>query len=284
LESKYGLLAFDLDGTVLDSGKGPAPAVLAALEKARLIGCRLAVCTGRPETLIPQSVWNIPFLDYVISVNGAMIRELKSGRVLRMLSLQADVVREVCAAARRSGAGLQASFPSGNLIDLRAWYFIYRHMKRSGVKQTVLGNWRRTGRVFSIRPFIRRAIRTAPEPVIKIVCVYRSMEECRAHGGLFVNPGNVEPVSTMGIDIEITAKNATKGQALSALCRELSIGKDAVFAIGDSENDLSMREYSGCFVAMGNAGPDVKNAADYITDSVDHDGAARAIQQHVLKE
>jgi len=48
-------------------------------------------------------------------------------------------------------------------------------------------------------------------------------------------------------------------------------------AIGDSENDLTMIEYSGLGVAMGNAAEIVKEKADYITDTNGNDGVAKAI-------
>ncbi len=53
-------------------------------------------------------------------------------------------------------------------------------------------------------------------------------------------------------------------------------------AIGDSLNDLEMIRYAGIGVAMGNARPEVKEEADYITASNDADGVAEAIERFVL--
>ena len=54
-------------------------------------------------------------------------------------------------------------------------------------------------------------------------------------------------------------------------------------AIGDTENDISIIDAAGIGVAMGNATPDVKEAADYITCSNEEDGVAAAIR-HFLPE
>ena len=49
-------------------------------------------------------------------------------------------------------------------------------------------------------------------------------------------------------------------------------------AFGDGGNDIGMLRHAGIGVAMGNANDDVKNAADYITTSVDENGIAHALK------
>jgi len=50
-------------------------------------------------------------------------------------------------------------------------------------------------------------------------------------------------------------------------------------AFGDGFNDLSMLEYAGIGIAMGNAVDEVKAIADFITVSNDEDGIAIALEQ-----
>ncbi|WP_172413612.1 HAD hydrolase family protein, partial [Ligilactobacillus salivarius] len=56
-----------------------------------------------------------------------------------------------------------------------------------------------------------------------------------------------------------------------------------VMAIGDEENDISMIEFAGIGVAMENAVPAVKEAANEITVDNDHDGVAKVIEKFALK-
>jgi Cof subfamily protein (haloacid dehalogenase superfamily) len=281
LANKFCLLAFDLDGTTLVNGADLSAFTIDTLKSAKETGCRLAVCTGRPETLVPRSVWDIPFLDYVISANGAMTRELKSGRVLSLIPLDKGAVKTVYERKKQSGAGLQVHFPGAGKIDLKAWYRMYRYMKNRGMGESLRENWLKTNRLFSVYPVVHGSVRKADEPIIKMVCVYRSAGECRDYRELFSDIDKIEAVSSMDIDIEITAKEATKGRALGMLCREMSIEKRNVFAIGDGENDISMREYAGCLVAMGNAARGLLREADYIAGYAHDDGAARAIRRYV---
>jgi hydroxymethylpyrimidine pyrophosphatase-like HAD family hydrolase len=96
--------------------------------------------------------------------------------------------------------------------------------------------------------------------------------------------GHVAAVTLTGYEIEVTSKNATKGNALSFIRRGRGIGKDRVMAIGDNENDLSLRDEAGYFIAMGNAGETIKAAADYVSAGVDKDGVAQAINTLILKK
>ena len=49
-------------------------------------------------------------------------------------------------------------------------------------------------------------------------------------------------------------------------------------AFGDGGNDVEMIEYAGIGVAMGNALPDVRKHADYVTSTVDEDGIVAALR------
>ena len=81
------------------------------------------------------------------------------------------------------------------------------------------------------------------------------------------------------IDIHITHKDATKKHALEELLRIENLAKENLMAVGDANNDLPLFEVAGYKVAMGNGSDLLKEAADYITDSVEEDGLAKAIEK-----
>lgn len=82
---------------------------------------------------------------------------------------------------------------------------------------------------------------------------------------------------------EITQKSMTKGTAFKEICKYL--GEDfRTVAIGDSENDLPMFEKADLSIAMGNASPIAKEAADWITTTIDDDGLYNAFQYANLLE
>ena len=83
--------------------------------------------------------------------------------------------------------------------------------------------------------------------------------------------------------LEFTHKEATKGRALEYLANLKGIERESVIAIGDSYNDISMLQYAGLAIAMGNAPEEVKAHADYVTGINDEDGVAQAIHRFVLE-
>jgi hydroxymethylpyrimidine pyrophosphatase-like HAD family hydrolase len=82
--------------------------------------------------------------------------------------------------------------------------------------------------------------------------------------------------------LEITRKEATKGQALKFLSEKEGISAEEIVAIGDSYNDLDMLQFAGTGVAVANAPQEVKNAADVITRAAAEDGVAVFLEKYVL--
>lgn len=92
-----------------------------------------------------------------------------------------------------------------------------------------------------------------------------------------------ELCNTGGQNRELSPKGIDKGvgvaRALAYLGRE---GNARTFGFGDSGNDLGMLAAVETAVAMGNAMPEVKAVADYVTDDVAHDGTVTAMQHFGL--
>jgi len=82
--------------------------------------------------------------------------------------------------------------------------------------------------------------------------------------------------------LEIMPKTAAKPAAIDYLRHQLNIEKSEIIAIGDNYNDISMLEYAGVGIAMGNAPDEVKRIADDITLSNDEDGVAASIAKYIF--
>ena len=78
-------------------------------------------------------------------------------------------------------------------------------------------------------------------------------------------------------NLEFVLPHTTKGTAVEALAKHWGFSPDEVMTLGDSENDLSMLRFAGAGVAMGNAKPNIKEAARYETTDNNHHGVAKAI-------
>ena len=85
--------------------------------------------------------------------------------------------------------------------------------------------------------------------------------------------------------LEIVSKGISKGNALIKMAEMLHVPLAHCIAAGDSENDISMIRTAGTGVAMANAEPAVKEAADYVTQADNNNsGIAEVIEAFVLQD
>ena len=82
--------------------------------------------------------------------------------------------------------------------------------------------------------------------------------------------------------VDIIAPDGGKRAAVEQYCRDNGWAREEIIAFGDSDNDLEMIRYAGIGVALGNAEPEVKAAADYVTADIDDDGLAKALEHFGL--
>lgn len=78
--------------------------------------------------------------------------------------------------------------------------------------------------------------------------------------------------------VEVMHRHASKTQAIQLLMKQYGLHQDEIIAIGDNYNDKGMIEFAGMGVAMGNAPDEIKAVADYITDTNNNDGVAKALK------
>jgi hydroxymethylpyrimidine pyrophosphatase-like HAD family hydrolase len=94
---------------------------------------------------------------------------------------------------------------------------------------------------------------------------------------LFVNV--VPAFEEGGWYCEIVPARISKWTGLTQLAHKLGIPPDAICAVGDQRNDLPMIREAALGVAMGNATPEVKEAADLVTGRHDEDGIVAVVER-----
>jgi len=102
-------------------------------------------------------------------------------------------------------------------------------------------------------------------------------EKCSIMADMAESFPDLRVTSSVECNIELNSKDASKGQALSALCRLLEIPVGQAMAFGDGSNDLDMIECAGMGISMANGEELVRAAANYVTLDNNHAGVADAI-------
>ena len=96
------------------------------------------------------------------------------------------------------------------------------------------------------------------------------------------NIKNINVSSSWSNNIEVMEEEVSKGNSLKYLCERLNVKRENVIAIGDNENDMSMIDFAGLGVSMGNGNKKLKTIADIITSTNDEDGVAKIIEKYIL--
>lgn len=269
------LIAFDLDGTLLDDEKRLPGDNLAALTAAAEKGIIIVAATGRTYDGVPEVVRSLPFIRYYITCNGAGVYDTAEGTELYKSEIDPDTAVRLCRHmdtrpaiydCYQNGRGwVSQRFydQAADYIPNRGIYELYMH-SRTPV------------------PELKDTLAERGQGVQKLQMHFRDPEarlrELRELPGLFPE---LLVTSALATNIEINSRGANKGSALLALCRVLGIEAADTLAFGDGTNDLTMLQAAGTGVAMANAEPEVKAAADLVTVSNNDCGVAKIIWEQI---
>lgn len=276
---KIGIVALDLDGTLLDSQKRLSDVNKAALEMAADAGVLIVPTTGRFFGMMPQAVRDLPFVRYAITVNGAQVydRETDTAMVREEIPLPmaVDLMRlldryDVIYDCYRSNWGWMTETLQAKAADYAtdAHYLkMIREFRKpvQELKAHLLGT-KPEGDVQKVMMFSRNA------PEGKSVVDAISDEVAKDFPDLKIT-------SSTWNNLEFNISSANKGNSLRRFAECLGMTLENCVAFGDGLNDLSMIEAAGIGVAMANAHPDVLAAADMVAASNDEDGVAKTLTQ-----
>ncbi len=270
---EYKLVALDLDGTLLDSGKRLSAENAAALRKAAACGAQIVPTTGRFFDGMPQAIRELPYLRYAITINGAQVLDIGSGEVLYRAELplaQALAILEYL-----------DTLPVIYDCYCGSWGWMTRAMQDAAPE--LISDVHSLRMVQELRTPVdelKAYLRARGDDVQKIQLFLQDVSQRLAVMAELERrfPGTVASTSLPN-NIEINAAAANKGDAVRALAVHLGIPIEKTISFGDGSNDLSMIRACGLGVAMANACPAVLAAADRVTTSCDESGVAAVLNE-----
>lgn len=267
------LICFDLDGTFLDDKKNIPPENLRALELAASKGAAIVPATGRIYNGIPESLRSLPFMRWFITVNGAYLYDAANDTAAARAEISLD--RAIAFYEYADTIGVPYDCYQDNWGYMTAWMLDWAadHIPDPGIRRLVTG-------LRTPVPELKAWLRDKGADVQKLQLYFEDMGlRARQLRELPERFPDFSVSSSVPFNIEINAKNATKGHALLTLCNLLGIDPARSMAFGDGTNDLDMLQNAGVGVAMANAAPELLEATDYITATNNEAGVAKAIER-----
>lgn len=263
------LVAIDVDGTLLNSKLTISEENRRCIKEVRQAGIQVVICTGRPFVGVKKILQELALTtidDYVISFNGALTQVSGTEQVRYERRLSYSDFLEI----QQLSDFLQLPY------HIQSPHGIFTTNQR-------IGKYTQFDSQLNDSPIYQKKIKDLKEiPIFKMIFCD---DPTRLDQQIQHVPAYYREKYTSGKSLahffEFLHKEASKGQALSHLCRQLRIDHSEVMAIGDNDNDISMFQYAGISVAMGNATAAAQETAEFVTKSNDENGVAAALLKYV---
>ena len=245
-----GLLAADLDGTLIGrdlSWAGGLPEALAALRSA---GVPTVVCTGRMLRSVQRAAARLGVTEGpVVCYQGALVADIGTGEWYRHTPMDGAAAAEVVRHVRQMDRQINAYIDDRLYVqEITPWARRYAEHVEVGI-DTVPDLEAEVVR----RPPTKLVLVTSAEDVESIL---PGLQE-RWRGRLYV-------VRSQAEYIEFADASVSKSGALAWLCERLGVPRERVVTLGDGMNDVDMLEWAGLGVAVAEAAGPVRAAADLV--------------------
>lgn len=265
----YKLVAIDMDGTLLKDDKTISEENKAAIKKAKDKGVKVVLSTGRPLEGIKKYLKQLDLIsdhDYAVAFNGGLVEKTSEDEILTENYMTKE--------------DLNLLYDLSKDLDIDIHFltidkcYTPKLNPYSKMESTLNGIPLNVGDFNNLDDNIK---------IIKIMFVgaEKKLDEIITKLPEFLyNKYNI--VRTDAVYLEFLNKDVSKGYGVKKLAEKLDIKQEEVICIGDAENDIHMVEYAGLGVAMGNAFPQLKKVANYITKTNEQHGVAHVIEKFIL--
>lgn len=270
--SKYKVIAFDMDGTLLNSRKQISEHTLEAINRAFDAGKEVILSTGRCVAELREYFKRIPRLRYVVCSSGAILYDVKEEKILYSNSISIELAEKILAESKKEDL----------MVHLLAIESIVQKKDIPQMERFGMGAYRPmyekvTTQVDDIYEYYKEHPFEVPK-----LNLYHATTEGREKtrkrlAGLDLVLADAEKTA-----LECSATGVTKGTGLLRLCEHLGVEPEETIAVGDADNDLNILETAGLAIAVGNANEHVKAVAAVVVNDCDHDGCAKAIDKYLL--
>ena len=259
-----------MDFTLLMPGEDIPPENVAAVKRLQENGIAFTIATGRSSFLVGKYAERLGIDVPIITGNGGALFDPVRRKDIMSMDFSDSKVRELLRimtqnevnATLYSVTGIYFTRCSKRRFFCEDYNKDVEPSKKAPLFDLDDDCWKRD----DLPPFNKFLLIDPPEEVANEIS----------------NDPGLTVISSGPSFFDIMTANVTKGKALLELADFLGIPRDRTFAIGDSDNDLSMIEDAKYGIAMGNAADNCKNAASYITTNCDSLGFAKAVDEYII--
>lgn len=251
----------DIDQTLYSHSLKKVPeSAVAAIKKLQAQGIKIFLCSGRNYYLIRKTgILDIIKPDGLITMNGA--NAIIEGKIIYRYPIPESEVDALIKFSKRLKFGLtliEENEGHINMIDYRVISAHEKYGTRFPQPRTFPDHYDRV--IYQAIAFCDELDESLFLPHLKL-CKSARWDE---------------------FAVDIMPQDSDKAKGILAVLEYYGWKPENVMCLGDNSNDVEMLSFAGISVAMGNAKSETKAVADYVTDHIDEDGWAKAIEYFKL--
>ena len=272
---RYGLLAIDVDGTLVNSRDELTPATRDALVRAGEAGVHIVLATGRRYSKTLHLVEPLGIEVPLVTATGALVKDPKGHRTFYRAEFAPGILETILRTV--AAAGYDPVLYGDTFSDGFDFF-----LSRLDTPNPELCEYLRNNGVYGR---VCPGLVAAPPEGIFAGFAMGTREamlalEAQLHAavGDGVSTHVLRSPKYAGFFCEFAPGGVTKWSGIRRLADQWNIGVAEICAVGDDVNDIQMIRSAGLGIAMGNALPEVKAAADRIAPTHDENGLVRVVQ------
>lgn len=261
--SKIKLIATDIDGTILKYDFTFNQEVKDCIKRLNSIGVKVILVTGRMQTATKFIADQLGLTTPIVSYQGGLIKE--GDKVLFEKNLDPQKAREIMKWAKNNDVHLNLYMNEKLYVEEDDEVIRRYTNERSGE--------------FIVHDFSSLEL----SHINKMLGIdFENADRVTDWLNYLTNKyPELYFVKSMPYFCEMANKEATKANAVEFLKKYYNLKTEEVLTIGDQNNDIALLKSGGIKVAMGNATPELKEVADFITETVDNNGFVKAVEKFI---
>lgn len=266
----YEIIVLDIDGTLVNSQKVITPKTLKTLINLQKLGKKVVLASGRPVQGILEHARTLRLNDfggYILAYNGGAVINAHTNEVMYSKYFPNEIIPEICEELKSTNITIN-TYEKDKIIEGNALN------KYSDIESKIVGM--DTKFVDNFAEYVTFDINKLllagdPAEILRLEKLFS--ERYKGVIGVFRSEEFFLELVPLGID---------KAKSIDVLLKKLGLTSKQCIACGDGYNDITMIQYAGLGVAMGNAVDEVKSAANIITATNDQDGVAKIVQEYMI--
>ncbi len=273
----YRLLAVNVDGTLLQSNGRLNKMTKEAIEYVHQKGVHVALVTNRSFYSAKKVAKTIKINPMVIAHQGAFVAETIE-KPLFVKRISEELTLEVVQLLEKTICQIQLLHEKASLAN------------RINTPENLLSRAVMTlndPHIFSQTyvEVLSEELQERPFTPTKVDIIFPKKNDLNEMYQLIQNLfPEIEVIRQSGDRLTLVPKGVSKWSGLLYLANHLQIKRNEIVAIGDGVDDIDMIVGAGLGVAMGNAAPEVKQAAKWVTRSNDENGVAYMLKEFFRKQ